>query len=442
MLLALASPALADDWFPHPANATWQYKWSDTVYNPSGTVENVVVQQQVGKSFTLAWADSSNQPPPAGTTSINCPLFADIGTMAFQDTNSGLINTDWNSCPPPPQMPILCATTTNCANSLASTLYLLIWGNRVPVLSEPLLQGVTWDTTGGAQNDVSSSSRYLGLQTVTVPAFPNGVTAGVVRTNIAQAGAIGDPYGSGVRTVWWVRGVGPVKIVFDHAGGSDAPVTTAYLQSTNLKPETPLPDANYFPLELGLKGTYRWTNSKHLPKPEIENVVIDAAVNRTARISVKSVSGPLRAVGAYGFTARLDGISNLWGSTSAATLTKFPPLGHKRHLFTPIDFITFGFGPLLPAYPKPGDSWKSDSARDFSVYGVTGTTKVIGVRRVHVPAGTFHALEIRSVLVQAGYPYGSGVRTMWLAPGRGLVKLIFKHRDGSTSVVELIRNRK
>jgi hypothetical protein len=31
------------------------------------------------------------------------------------------------------------------------------------------------------------------------------------------------------------------------------------------------------------------------------------------------------------------------------------------------------------------------------------------------------------------------VRTMWFAPGRGLVKLVFKHRDGSTSLVQLIK---
>jgi hypothetical protein len=56
-----------------------------------------------------------------------------------------------------------------------------------------------------------------------------------------------------------------------------------------------------------------------------------------------------------------------------------------------------------------------------------------------VPAGTFTAREVRSVLTQRGSPYGSGVRTMWFAPGRGLVKLVFAHRDRSVSTVVLIR---
>jgi hypothetical protein len=440
-VVTLCAPAAAsaDEWFPDPANAQWQYLWSDSVYNPSGTVENVVVQQQQGSSFTLAWSDAQDQPPAAGATSIPCPLNADVGTMSFQDTNSGLINTDWNSCPAPPNMPILCANPSPCANSISSTLYQLIWGNRVPVLSEPLLQDTTWNATGGGDNTVESSSRYLGVQLVKVPAFPSGVSAAVVRTNIAQSGALGDPYGSGVRTTWWVYGVGPVRIVFDHSGGTGAPVSTASLLSTNLTPMRPPPDADYFPLVQGTTNKYKWTNTKHLPQPEVESVTVSAVADRSARLSVKSVSGPIRVVAQYGFDSRVDGVTNLWGSASVATLVKLPPLGHKRHFFTPIDLMVYGYNPVLPGYPAAGNSWGSGNPADFQTFGVTGKTKIIGIRKVHVPAGTFSALEVRSALTQRGFPFGSGVRTCWFAAGRGLVKLVFKHRDGSVSVVQLMK---
>ena len=431
--------ASAYGWYPDPANATWQYLWSDSVYNPSGTVENVVVQQQQGSSFTLAWADPQDQPPAAGAASIPCSANADVGTMSFQATNSGVINTDWNSCPPPQNMPILCANPSPCANSVSSTLYTLIWGDRVPVLSEPLLQGTTWNATGGADNTVASSSQYLGAQLVKVPAFPNGVSAAVVRTNIAQSGALGDPYGSGVRTTWWVYGVGPVRIVFDHSGGNGAPVTIASLLSTNLKPMPPPPDADYFPLVQGATNKYEWTNKKHLPQPEVESVTVSAVANRTARITAQSISGPMKVVGQYGFDARVDGVTNLWGSTSVATLVKLPPLGHKRHFLTPIDLMVYGYNPVLPAYPQPGASWASGNPADFQTFGVTGRTRIIGIRQVHVPAGTFSALEVQSTLTQRGYRFGSGVRTCWFAAGRGLVKLVFKHRDGSVSVVQLMK---
>jgi hypothetical protein len=61
------------------------------------------------------------------------------------------------------------------------------------------------------------------------------------------------------------------------------------------------------------------------------------------------------------------------------------------------------------------------------------------VTKVKVPAGTFQALEVQSVLTQKGPRFGSGVRTMWFGANTGLVKLVFRHRDGSTSVVQLLK---
>ncbi|HET8976730.1 MAG TPA: hypothetical protein VFN87_01140 [Solirubrobacteraceae bacterium] len=433
----LAPAARADAFLPHPANAQWQYRWTDSAYNRSGTTENVVVASQQGASFTLSWASPPNQPPTASSASVSCSSGADIGTISFQDTNAGLVNTTWNSCPPPPQMPILCSTAT-CPNSLASAFYDVIWGSRSPVLSEPLLQETAWTATGGAANDVSSSSQYVGQQLVKVPAFPTGVEASVVRTQIVQVGALGDPYGSGLRTTWWVRGVGPVRVVIDHEG-NPGPVTEADLMSTNLTPAQVLPDQNYFPLKVGLAGKYRWTNSRYMRKPEVERVNVSAAVNGSAKLIVKSVSGPMRVAGQYGFTTRLDGVTNIWGSSSAASLVKWPTLGHRRHFFTPLDLMTYGFNPLIPAYPVAGNRWRSGNPVDFHIYGVSGHTRIVGVRRVHVPAGTFSALELTSTLTQKGSRFGSGSRTMWLAPGRGLVKLVFRHRDRSVDVVQLVR---
>jgi len=260
-----------------------------------------------------------------------------------------------------------------------------------------------------------------------------------VRTQMVQAGALGDPYGSGTRTTWWVRGVGPVRFVFQHTGGSSAPVTSADLLSTSLKPAANLPDENYFPLQVGLKGRYRWTNSRYMRAPEVESFTIAAVANRSARITFKSVSGRMRVAGQYGFTTRLDGVTNIFGASSAASLVRFPALGHHRHFFTPYDLMTFGFNPLIPAYPQAGDRWHSGNRTDFTISGVTGSTRIVGVRTVRVPGGRFKALELRSDLSQKGDRFGSGVRTTWLAPGRGLVKLEFRHRDGSIDLVQLIK---
>jgi hypothetical protein len=156
-------------------------------------------------------------------------------------------------------------------------------------------------------------------------------------------------------------------------------------------------------------------------------------------VTVRSVSGPIRALGEYLLSLRLDGLRTTLARTSAATLLHFPRLGHGRHFFNPLDMMIYGFNPILPAYGNTGSSWQSGSAYDFKQWGVTGKTVVLGVRRVRVPAGTFQALELRSTLRQPGHAFGSGVRLMWFAPGRGLVKLVFYHRDRSTSVVQLIK---
>jgi hypothetical protein len=439
--LPTAVPAAGGGWFPHASDATWTYQWTDSAYSTTPTTESVTVDSSktTGSTFVLNWTTGDTN-GPNGTAS-------DSGFVYFQDTNAGILNPQpgWNSTLPPSEFPVLCSSISGCGNSLASALYNVIWGSRAPVLLEPLLQGSEWSSTGGAQNDVTGSSTYIGTEQITVPAFPNPVTAAKVQTQINQAGALGDPYGSGVRTIWWVYGVGPVKIVFAHSGGTGAPVTTAVLQSTNQTPQPAPSDVNYFPYSSSAGGLYTWTNTKYLKKPEVEKIVVSQAANGTAVFKATSVSGPMKVAGSYEFTTRLDGVTSVASATQAASLAKLPPLGpssqppdKRRHFFTPFDLMQFGFNPIIAAYPTPGTTWSSDpNGRDFAVYGVTGSSRVVGVQTVKVPAGSFQALVVASVLKQPGFPFGSGTRTCWFAPGRGLVKLVFRHGDRSVSTVEL-----
>jgi hypothetical protein len=439
LALGVAAPASAGGWLPHPADATWTYQWTDSVFNTTPTNESVTVDKKsAGSSFTLDWTTANAGTPDAPQGN---------GAVTFQDSNLGVIVTDWTSTPPPSAFPILCATQTNCGNSLASSMYNLIWAAREPTLFEPILKGTSWNATGGFQHDVTSSNDYLGTERITVPAFADPVVAAKIRSQITQAGALGDPYGSGVRTVWWVYGVGPVKIVFQHAGGSGAAVTTAMLETTNQTPKPPPSDAAYFPMQAGLHGTYRWTNKRYFKKPEVEKFNVDQVSNGTAVLKVSSVSGPMKVEGAYQFTTRVDGVTSVASAAKAASLAKLPPLGpralpvaKRRHFFTPFDLMTFGFNPVIPAYPAAGDAWSADpNGRDFAVYGITGSSRVVGIQKVKVPAGTFDALVVSSNLTQPGFKFGSGTRTMWFVAGKGLVKLVFRHRDGSTSTVELLK---
>jgi hypothetical protein len=435
--LGFAPAAHADSWLPHAADATWTYEWTDSVYSKVPTKEKVTVKEQSGPTFTLQWTtlEQGNQ---AGTPTS-------VGTVAFQETTAGLLNTDWSSTPPPSAFPVLCAVVSGCNNSLASTYYNVIWGTRGPVLAAPLLKGTSWTSTGGAQGDVTSSSDYVGTERVVVPAFPQGVRAAKVRSEVTQAGAIGDPYGSGVRTVWWVYGVGPVKVVFEHAGG-DAPVATSALVSTNQTAKAPPPDGRYFPLVKGAKLKYSWTNSKHMRKASVQEVTTDEVSNGTARFSVKHVSGPIAVAGLYFFTLRGDGVNHVAVSTKSQSLLTFPALGprslpkdKRRRFTTPFDLMLYGFNPIIPAYATPGATWKATvPSRDYSVFGVTGTTKVLGLRDVKVGKKTHRALTVRSTLTQKGFAFGSGTRTSYFVADKGLVKLVFRHGDGSVSTVQLL----
>ena len=154
----------SDQWLPRSDGAEWTYAWSNSGYSPAAKTERYRLQARVGTTFRLRWDQ-------IGAPSTESPA---AGTMDFQHTDAGLVNLNYQSTPPPPQYPILCAAASECGNSMAGALYLLIWGTRSPTLAEPLLRGTRWGAQGGAGNDVASNNRYAGRERVTVPAFPAG----------------------------------------------------------------------------------------------------------------------------------------------------------------------------------------------------------------------------------------------------------------------------
>jgi hypothetical protein len=424
----------SDQWLPSSDAADWVYAWSDSAYSPTPRKEHFRVVSRSGALFRLGWEEID---PPADQTPSS-------GIVDYQNTDAGLVNLNYQSTPPPSNFPILCASASSCGNSLAGTHYLAIWGTRSPTLAEPLLAGTRWSSQGGANNDVASDNRYVGREKVVVPAFPEGIEAARVDSTITQAGALGDPYGSGVRSTWWVRGVGPVRIVFKHAGGE---TTESNLLSTTLTPAALPSDANLLPLIRGRSVTLRWRNSRHMKRWSRQRFTVAQVVNNSARVDVKGLKGPIKVGGSYTFSTRLSGVTNLATFTKAASRARFPRLGpgnvpadERRRFFTPYDLMVFGYNPILPVRPVTGESWRSSrDSRDWKIFGVSGVSTVLAPREIKTRAGTFTAVGVRSRLTQKGYPFGSGTRTSWFAPDEGLVKLVFAHRDGSVSTVEKVK---
>ena len=86
------------------------------------------------------------------------------------------------------------------------------------------------------------------------------------------------------RTVYWVRGVGPVRAILRHASGETSEMD---LVTTNLKPLALPSDVNLLPLNRGDGGTLRWRNSKYMKSWSTQSFSVSDVVNSTARVDFK-----------------------------------------------------------------------------------------------------------------------------------------------------------
>jgi hypothetical protein len=181
-----------------------------------------------------------------------------------------------------------------------------------------------------------------------------------------------------------------------------------------------------------------------MPAWSRQRFTVAQIVNNTARVDVRDVSGPVDVDGSYVFSTRLGGVRSLSTvrrrATAEASFPRFGPKGRPRRFLTPYDLMIYGFNPVLPSYAAPGMEWRSSrDTADWRSFGVLGSTRVLGSRRIGVGKKRVRALMVQSVLRSPGSRFGSGVRTSYYAPNLGLVRLVFSHDDGSTSIVERLR---
>ena len=288
LVLVLAPKAAAsslddvgDQWLPRSDGAQWTYEWTDNQFSPAKRVERYASRAQ-RTAFRVQWSQ-------ARTGGVRRSVQRRHG---LQPDRRGAGQRQLPEHGAAAAVPDPVRGSRRLRQQPGGRLYLLIWGTRSPVLAEPLLTGTRWNTVGGAGDDVASRNRYVGRAKVSVPAFPAPLDAAMVESSVTQTGALGDPYGSGSRTVWWVRGVGPVRIVFRHSGGQ---VSEAVLRSTTLVPKPPPPDTNLLPLNRGDTMTLRWRNDRHMQAWSTQRLTVADVVNNTSRVDVKQVSARSRS---------------------------------------------------------------------------------------------------------------------------------------------------
>ena len=190
------------------------------------------------------------------------------GTMDFRHTDAGLVNLNYQSYASRRRSSRSCAPCGHdCANSVAGTLLPADLGHALADAGRAAGAGHPLELARRRQQRRRQRrAATSGARSVMVPRLPAAAsTRRRCESEITQAGAIGDPFGSGVRTVWWVRGVGP---------GQDRPSATraarsseAELRSTTLKPlAASLRRRTCCRSTAATRCVYRWRNSRHMKR--------------------------------------------------------------------------------------------------------------------------------------------------------------------------------
>ena len=259
MLLAIpasADAAALDDpaeqWLPRSDGAEWVYEWSNSAYSPAPRREHYGIQGRARHAFRLRWQElgsADGQTPSAGADGLPAHRRR-LGEPQLPEHPAAARSS--RSC---------ARRAGQCGNSVAGALYMLIWGTRSPVLTEPLLTGTRWSSLGGAGNDVASDNRYAGREHVRVPAFPNGLSAAKVESEVTQAGAIGDPSAAECAPSAGSAASVPCGSCSGTPAASSAPPSCVH---DDARAAAAAAGGNLLPLNRGDRADFRWRNSRHM----------------------------------------------------------------------------------------------------------------------------------------------------------------------------------
>ena len=141
--------------------------------------------------------------------------------MDFFTTDVGLVNLNYSSTPAPRNFPILCPSAIACGNTIAGHAVPDDLGHALAGPGRAAGQGHDVDLHRAARsNDVVAANRYIGHERVTIAGVPGRRSTRPRSSRWSRRRARWATRSeSGVRTVWWVYGVGPVQIAFEHTGG-------------------------------------------------------------------------------------------------------------------------------------------------------------------------------------------------------------------------------
>ena len=128
--------------------------------------------------------------------------------------------------------------------------------NEINLFKFPLVIGSRWEQEGPHQSKATITLEGHASVEVSAGTFPSCLKHKTVFTDadVEEPDAEqGNAYLNGTRYLWFAKGVGLVKMRYEHSNG----VTT---EAELLEYEIPLADEEYFPAQIGTQWTYRWHN--------------------------------------------------------------------------------------------------------------------------------------------------------------------------------------
>ena len=186
------------------------------------------------------------------------------GKVDFQETDQGIVNTDWTSNPPPPHLPDPLRVSCIVRQRLASTLLQRHLGLAEPGARRAAAEGRRVGRTPAARRTTSRARRCTSAtRRSSVPAFP--------RPSSPPSRAADHAGRSARRSVRQRHAHDLVGLRRRAREGRVRPRRRrqrarddVVLRVTNLTPLPTPSNIDYFPLGKGRTMTYRWTNTKHL----------------------------------------------------------------------------------------------------------------------------------------------------------------------------------
>ena len=135
-------------------------------------------------------------------------------------------------------------------------LHYVKYGGRINIFRFPLVIGDRWEQEGRCESKAAAS--LVGYKTVETSAgtFPSCLKHKTVFTDADVTGPnaeLGTAYVKGTRYLWFTKGIGLVKMRYEHSNGI---ITEAEL----LEYEVPIEEPEYLPLQIGNMWTYKWQN--------------------------------------------------------------------------------------------------------------------------------------------------------------------------------------